>query len=364
MGKRTSNPTSACAPFCTPEEIEKVTQNINFPLARRLRSAYANKLFVLPPLMGDHRHNGNGDDSPLFLGSEVGLPIVRIKSSYDGEKFTVAPTRDHVFLQSTNCVTTPNLNYAVVRTKKTVGTIEARIDINRLIKHRLFAVLKHWLANIIDREAVATGTTITLSSDEQQWLIRSFFDANIRSTMPASVLSVIKETHDKITRTDQFTHNAYDLAALMFARHKWIAIDMGVYCIVAAVETSDLCQIAQDAVSANKSPNSLYYSEFDNKFNLSYSVPPTVIRSVDNMENPQVRSLMSSLAYMKGTISMIPGLASQELHNGLLALPYFYQASNSGWTVNLDAGWVYLCDFNKNDSASRGYGQFVFMDKD
>lgn len=355
MSKKLSTAASACAPFCTPQDIETLKDNEAFALARRVRAALGNRLYLLPLRPCDNKP-GKWRRAPIFLGSEYGIPHVSVRSSSD--EYVVYELSPPRFDSGCSVVESSNASYVLTRTKKKLANKSFnsfRADIQDDIKEWVFNDMKRWLSTASTQENVSIGATIVVSPITQEYLLR-YFDDNIsdKALIPSSTLHEIRAAADAIYRSRSFTNRTTDLAQAMFAREKWMVMDMGTHVLVAGVDTTSLCQIAQEITSAKKDPSSVYYYMHRDRFSLRFTHGPTVYRSLDAMPDAVRVSLMSSLAFTKTMLLQDPSLASKEESDAFFKLPFA-----GSCTASPDAGWVF-----KNNPYFDSYAQTLLMDKD
>jgi len=340
---------SAFAPFCTPEEVNALMYNAQFSVARRLRSAFDNKLYILPP-----RGVVSTSAAPLFMGAAEGIPVFELRPS--GAKFVIGRVFNTDFNGSQELETT-SAAYLVSRSKKMwSGFAQAKTNIEERHKQTVFLLMRDWLKEMISLNDVAVGDVVTIPPDVQHQLIKYYHGAVDKDSFTPAMQALLNSTHEKLLRSNEFMHNTLSHAEAMFGREKWLIHDMGNYIIAAGIDTSPLCQLAQNAVSRKINPEMLNYAGHANKFALRYTHPPTVYRSIEDIEAKGARSILSSLVYVRSTMQGTE-LAGADASATVLGLP-----DAKAWRFHIDAGWF----FSSTQGADRAklYGQFLFMDKD
>jgi len=356
---QTATAASACAPFCTEEDVAALRKNAVFNLARKLRAASNNTLFVLPTTKGMRFGDGS-----LFLGSEHGFPALRVRYKQHVEvevsyaDFMSLDTNGH------KVVETSNVSYALRRTlEKAQDRVRWFCDdkfVPVTLRQHLFHAMKFWLEKASERNAVKVGTVLTVSAETQQYLIRNFCKGITQDIFPANVLKEINEANDAMLRTRDFTASTLEQANLMFAREKWMLVDMGTYLIAAAVDMTSCCDVAQKVVSENKNVSELYYGDYLMQFNPTFTVEPRAYRSWDAMPEEIRNSIRSSFAFVKAMVDADDRVTNKApLDAAFLGLPVL-PGSN---TINIDGGWI-IKDRNPQSRNVPIYGQIVFMDKD
>lgn len=344
-----SPPESACAAFCTAEDIEEIKNHRAFTVARRIRAALGNQLVILPVcshIIGS---------APLFLATPHGIPrvVVNVYTGGDiavreADERSLDPTMHDKFVYSDNS------SYVMTRVKNKLN-FSGRDSIEELIKRHVYEAMIKWLKEVSKNNDVSVGATITVEALVQEYLIR-YFTGNItgKEGIPGSVIQKIDEAFAALQRTRGFANQTLDHVHAMFAREKWFAIDMGKYVILAGIDTTSLCQVAQDIVSSKQDPDSAYFYKYANKFNLTFTHGPITYRSFDAMPDAVRASLMSSFAFTKTTLLQHPDMGTQGESSAFFKLP---QAVRN--IASPDAGWVYM-----QNSHGDGYGQMFLMDKD
>ncbi len=354
---QTATAASACAPFCTEQDVAALRRNAAFNLARKLRAASNNTLFVLPT----DKALRFGDGS-LFLGNEQGFPALRVRQKHHVE--VEVAHADFMSLDTNlhKIVETSNVSYALRRTlEKGQDRVRRFCDDKFVPVHlhqHLFNAMKFWLEKASERNAVKVGSVLTVSAETQQYLIRNFCKGITQDIFPANVLKEINEANDAMLRTRDFTASTLEQANLMFAREKWFLVDMGAYLIVAAVDMTSCCDIAQKVVSENKNVSELYYGNYLMQFNPTFTVEPRAYRSWDAMPEEIRNSIRSSFAFVKAMVDADDRITNKApLDGAFLGLPVL------GDTINIDAGWI-IKDRNPNSRNVPIYGQTLLMDKD
>jgi len=359
---QTATAASACAPFCTEQDVAALRKNAAFNLARKLRAASNNTLFVLPTDKALRFSDGS-----LFLGSEQGFPALRVRQKHHGE---VEVTYADFMSLDTNghrVVETSNVSYALRRTLEKEGGSHDRLRqfcddkfVPVTLHQHLFNAMKFWLEKASERNAVKVGSVLTVSAETQQYLIRNFCKGITQDIFPANVLKEINEANDAMLRTRDFTASTLEQANLMFAREKWLLVDMGTYLIVAAVDMTSCCDIAQKVVSENKNVSELYYGNYLMQFNPTFTVEPRAYRSWDAMPEEIRNSIRSSFAFVKAMVDADDRVTNKApLDGAFLGLPVTPESN----MINIDAGWI-IKDRNPHSRNNPIYGQIVFMDKD
>lgn len=354
MSKKLSTAASACASFCTAEDVEQLKDNEAFALARRIRAALGNIHYVLPLRPCDNKP-GYWKRAPIYLGTEYGIPHLRVQCS--SMEYSVAEQTPPRFDENLTLVESSNASYVLTRTKKKLSNRTFslfRTDIRNDLKERVFNCMKEWLVAASAQENVSVGSTVIVSPLTQEYLLRYFTD-NItdKALIPSSTLHEINTAAETIYRSRSFTNRTMDLAKSMFAREKWIAMDMGSHVLLAGVDTTSLCQVAQEITSSKRDPKSVYHYQYN--FDFRFTHGPTVYRSFDAMPDEVRTSLMSSLAFAKTMLLQDPSLASQEESDAFFKLPF------NGYKPDVsspDAGWVF------KNTHMKSYAQTLLMDKD
>lgn len=361
MAKKISTPASACAEFCTPQDIEQLKDNEAFGLARRIRSAFGNELFVLPP-----RPYDKGKSHGLFLGNAAGFPVLYVRHSC-GSISTSPTSYEHTFNKLSNYVDSENAAYVLARTKLKA---EGHVKIN-YAKHipddyrrGLFDRMIWWMKAATESQQVEVGKTITISAKAQEYLIRLHCGSITGDVIPSMVSAEISNAHNELLRTADFTRTTRDQAATMFAREKWMLRDMGSYLIVAAVDASSVCQAAQEIASNKISPDNAYFSHHGANIQARFTHEPRAYRSFESMPDEVRASIMSSTAFVKTMLMQDSRIQPQSSPcPGFLGLPFYFDYNKSNRIVSVDGGWVFTCGNGPNNNTPI-YGQTILMDKD
>lgn len=346
---KVSTPASACAPFCTPEEVNLLMYNAQFGVARRLRAAFGNTLYILPP-----RGSMTSHVSTLFMGTEYGVPVFALRPGSGTN--TLSRVFDIQF-RGGDEFTTSSAAYLISRSKKIwSGFVKEKTDLTEHYKQTIFRIMRDWLKEMISLNDVAVGDVVTIPPDVQHQLIKYYHGSVDKDSFSPVMQDVINSTYEKLLRSNEFMHNTFFHAEAMFGREKWLVYDMGNYIIAAGIDTSPVCQLAQDAVSGKVNPERLYYAQFSNRYELCYTHPPTVYRSVEDIEAKGARSILSSLVYVRSTMQGTE-FAGADIPATVLGLP----EANS-YRFHIDAGWFFSSI--QAQVKEKQYGQFLFMDKD
>ncbi len=360
MAKKISTAASACAEFCTPQDIEQLKDNEAFSLARRIRSAFGNELFVLPP-----RPYDKGKNHKLFLGNAAGFPVLYVHRRFDS--ISTGQAYDYAFNALSPLVESENAAYVLTRTKLKaaayVSTTRAA-HIPEDYRRGLFERMIWWMKAATESQQVEVGKTITISAKAQEYLIRLHCGSLVADAMPSMVSAEISNVHNELLRTADFTRTTLDQAATMFAREKWLLHDMGSYVIVAAIDASSVCQAAQDIASNKVSPDSAYLSHHGATVRAQFTHEPRAYRSFESMPDEVRGSIMSSLAFVKTMLMQDSRIQPQTTRcPGLLGLPFHFEYGKGNRIVSVDGGWVFKCGNNPNNDTPI-YGQTILMDKD
>lgn len=354
MAKKISTAASACAPFCTAEDVEQLKDNEAFALARRVRAALGNIHYILPLRPCDVKP-GYWKHAPIYLGTEYGIPHLSVRCS--AMEYSVTEQMPPRFFSGNSLVDSSNASYVLTRAKKKLKTrsfASFRTDIHKDFRELVFNCMKEWLVAASAQENVSVGSTVLVSPLTQEYLLRYFTD-NItdKALIPSSTLYEINTAAETIYRSRSFTNKTLDLAKSMFAREKWIAMDMGSHVLLAGVDTTSLCQVAQEITSSKKDPKSVYHYQYN--FDLRFTHGPTVYRSLDAMPDEVRTSLMSSLAFAKTMLLQDPRLASLGESDAFFRLPFNGAKPD---VSSPDAGWVF------KNAHEKSYAQTILMDKD
>lgn len=360
MAKKISTAASACAEFCTAEDIEILKDNEAFGLARRIRSAFRNELFVLPP-----RPYDKGKTHTLYLGNAAGFPVLYVKRSFDSA--STGQAYDHTFNGLSAYVDSENAAYVLARTKLKA---DSHVKINHAkhipedYRRGLFDRMIWWMKAATESQQVEVGKTITISAKAQEYLIRLHCGSIAGDVIPSMVSAEISTAHNELLRTADFTRTTHDQAATMFAREKWLLRDMGSYLIVAAIDASSVCQVAQDIASNKISPDSAYFYQHGANIRAQFTHEPRAYRSFESMPDEVRASIMSSTAFVKTMLMQDSRIQPQSSPcPGFLGLPFYFEYNKSNRIVSVDGGWVFTCGNGPNNNTPI-YGQTILMDKD
>jgi hypothetical protein len=360
MAKKISTPASACAEFCTPQDIEHLKDNEAFSLARRIRSAFGNELFVLPP-----RPYDKGKTHSLYLGNAAGFPVMYVTRRFDS--ISTGDAFGHTFNGLSPYVDSENAAYVLARTKLKA---DAHVKIN-YAKHipddyrrGLFDRMIWWMKAATESQQVEVGKTITISAKAQEYLIRLHCGSITGDVIPSMVSAEINTAHNELLRTADFTATTLDQAATMFAREKWMLRDMGSYLIVAAIDASSVCQAAQEIASNKVSPDNAYFCQHGVNIQARFTHEPRAYRSFESMPDEVRASIMSSTAFVKTMLMQDSRIQPQTSPcPGFLGLPFYYDYKSGNRIVSVDGGWVFTCGNGPNNNTPI-YGQTILMDKD
>jgi hypothetical protein len=349
---------SACANFCTAEDIEILMRNEAFGVAVRIHAGFDNELFILPPLPRD-----KGDDFRLFLGTKEGFPVLLVQWQNGSTSVTEAQLRfvDYYYPLVDSC----RKSYVVARTK-----LKARRHVQRwassqmadLYRRDIFEHMKWWLEEASRSQRIELGKTICIRHTPQQYLIRLFCGSLTQDALPTAVIKEINEAHGELVRTQQFTAAAHALALKMFGREKWLVRDMGSYVIVAGLDTTSLCEVVQEIVTTRTSIHGAFFHLYKKQISVRFTHEPRAYRSFDQMPDDVRGSLMSSLTPVKGMLegdARVAPLTPDQA--GFLGLPFFSNSEGSR-IVSVDGGWIFKCGNGGTDSPV--YGQMLMMNKD
>lgn len=355
-----STAASACADFCTPQDIELLKDNEAFGLARRIRSAFGNELFVLPP-----RPYDKGKNHMLFLGNAAGFPVLYVRRNYGSA--ATGDVYQHKFNPLSTYVDSENASYVLARTRlKANGQVHLNYakHIPDDYRRGLFERMIWWMKAATDSQQVEVGKTITISAKAQEYLIRMHCGSITGDVIPSMVSTEINSAHNELLRTADFTRTTLDRAATMFAREKWMLRDMGSYLIVAAIDASSVCQVAQDIASNKTSPDSAYFSQHGVNIRAQFTHEPRAYRSFESMPDEVRASIMSSTAFVKTMLMQDSRIQPQTTPcPGFLGLPFYFDYKKSNRIVSVDGGWVFTCG-NGPSNNTPIYGQTILMDKD
>jgi hypothetical protein len=361
-----STAASACASFCTEQDVAWLKEHPTFSLARRVRSAFStvSPLTILPPRPWEVGKPASVTAHGLYLANELGFPVLYVK---DGYKASVSDAPEYSLL-GTGCdhVESPNRSYVLSRTKEKARGQVMKWSTSRMAttySQILFDQMIVWLKEATKSQQVEAGKTIVISAKAQEYLIRLHCGSITQSVIPLTAAKEIEDAHSELLRTAAFTASAHDQAATMFGREKWLLWDMGSYVILAGVDTSSLCKVAQDIMSCKVSLDGAYYYNYEKDISLKYTHEPRAYRSFESMPDEVRASLMSSLAFVKTMLmqdTRVP--ASTTRYPGLLGLPFYYDHNVRSRISSVDGGWLFKCGNHRPDAPY--YGQMMLMDKD
>jgi len=365
-----STAASACASFCTEQDVAWLKEHPSFSLARRVRSAFStvSPLTILPPRPWEVGKPPEVCPHGLYLANELGFPVLYVK---DGYKSSVSDAPEYS-LQGTGCdhVESPNRSYVLSRTKEKARGQVMKWSTSRMadtLSRVLFDQTLVWLKEATKLQQVEAGKTIVISAKAQEYLIRLHCGSITQNAIPLAVAKEIDDAHGELLRTASFTASTHDQAATMFGREKWLLWDMGSYVVLAGVDTSALCKVAQDIMSCKVSLDGAYYHTYEKCFlqdwPLKYTHEPRAYRSFESMPDETRASLMSSLAFVKTMLmqdARVPAPTTK--YPGLLGLPFYYDYNVRSRIASIDGGWLFKCGNHTPNSPY--YGQMLLMDKD